>query len=174
MKGCSSSICLSCVTGVAWLHAASQNNCSSLRQCDPASLWRQCSILRAALLVPVTHKSNSASPGSCENVFVLLCIWIITWLSRISCDLTCRQVLDTVEFQIAEVWVLWQHVFVILQGVTEVPQDCFVGAVQPELQAFGWEKEFLKSLSKFPPKLDCQTVLCTSVLTHYQLVTFPF
>lgn len=31
---------------------------------------------------------------------------------------------------------------VILQGVTELPQDCFVGPVQPELQAFGSEKDF--------------------------------
>lgn len=62
----------------------------------------------------------------------------------------------------------------ILQVAAEVPQDCFVGGVQPELETFGTEKEFVKSLSKFPPKQHCQTVLCASFLTHYQLATFPF
>lgn len=144
-------------------------HCSSLCQCEPLVLWAGLSWQQLSFCI--AHKP---SPESCENVFVPLCIWIIMWLSGISCDLTCRQKLDTVEFQIAQVWVLWQHVFIILQVVTEVPQDCFVGGVQPELEIFGSEKEFLKSLSKFPPKQHCQTVLCASFLTHYQLVTFPF
>lgn len=131
-------------------------------------------LLTETLLVVITHKSNSHSTESWENVFILLCIWISSWLSRISCDLVCRHKLDTIEFQIAEVWVLWQHVFIIVQVVTEVPQDCFVDGVQLELQTFGLENEFLKSLFKIPPKQDCQTVLCTSFLTHYQLATFSF
>lgn len=173
MKDCSS-ICLSCVTGA----------CSFPKQLlIPTSVWPSSpsdtralswALLTETLLIVIAHRSNSASPESCEKVFVLLCIWIIMWLSRISCDLTCRQKLDIIEFQIAEVWVLWQHVFMILQVVTEVPQDCFVGAVQLELQVFGSEKEFLKSLCIFPPKQDCQSVLCASFLTHYQLLTFPF
>lgn len=81
-------------------------------------------LLAEALLVVITHKSSSASPESCENVFVLLCIWIIMWLSRVSCDLTCSQKLNTIEFQIAQVWVLWQ-VFIMLQVVTEVHRIVF-------------------------------------------------
>lgn len=146
MKDCNS-ICLFCVTCVAWLHAASQNNCSFLRQWDPAApLTPSWTLLTETLLVVITHKSNSHSTESWENVFILLCIWISMWLSRISCDLVCRHKLDTIEFQIAEVWVLWQHVFIILQVVTGVPQDCFVDGVQLELQTFGLENEFLKSL----------------------------
>lgn len=97
-------------------------------------------------------------------------------LSRISCDLVCRHKLDTIfKSQKSECCDnMLIYMFMILQVVTESPQDCFVGGVQPELQTFGSEKEFLKSLFKIPPKQDCQTVLCTSFLTHYQLATFPF
>lgn len=47
--------------------------------------------------------------------------------------------LDTIEFWGTEVQMLWQHVLIILQVVTQVLQDCFVDGVQLELQSYGSE-----------------------------------
>lgn len=59
-------------------------------------------------------------------------------------------------------------------GSNRIATGLFCGSCSTRVAGFWIRKGFLKSLSKFPPKQDCQAVLCTSFLTHYQLVTFPF